>query len=124
MIIKWLKNKLRIWLGIENDLLNTSHKLSEFHKSFSDKNKHLQTQLASLEKDVSLFKSTCDIGVDVHQRTDSWAVVCIAGKKEYVNFVRLDSRDARNVMYFLKRFENSNSRVVDAPYGLMECFKY
>ena len=81
-------------------------------------------QINQLEKELDLIKSTMDIAVDVHERTDSWAVVCIAGKKEYVKFVRLEQRDARDVMRFLRGFEKANSRLIDAPYPFVDCFKW
>jgi len=67
-------------------------------------------------KDLNLVKSNCNIGVDVHERSDSWAVVCVNGNKDYVNFVRLSSEDAREVRCFLKRFEKSNV-TVNVPFN-------
>ena len=81
-------------------------------------------EFSAIQKDVDLLKSLCDIAVDVHEKTDSWAVVCISGKHEYVKFVKLESRDARDVMNFLHRFEKSNSRLIDAPYPFLDTFKW
>lgn len=56
-----------------------------------------------------------DIGTDVGFRDDhSWAVVCIKGKPEYVKFVPLEHRDAKEVMDFLKHYQRSN-HIVDSP---------
>jgi len=76
------------------------------------------------KKSNELIASMLDIGVDIHEYSDSWAVVCIAGKSEYVQFARLDGRNARDVLSFLNQFENANKIIVDAPYGMMETFNW
>lgn len=126
----WLKNKLRDWLEInamdEKIDLTEARLRKRLHATQCDlyqQISELDIKIKLLEKELDLFKSMCDVGVDVHMKTDSWAVVCLEGKQEYVNFVRLDSRDARDVKHFLKRFEKSNRRI-DAPYGMMDCFKW
>lgn len=118
-----MKDKLRKWLY---DWLigGEINKLKDENRIIFDALTNLKIKYSELEKDLNLIKSTCDIGVDVHERTDSWAVICIAGKKEYVKFVKLESRDARDVMHFLKRFEPSNSRLIDAPFAHTDFLKW
>ena len=70
-----IKNKLRIWLGIEEDLINTSHTLSELHKSYSEKDKEIQLQIDQLEKElkrvVGLSNQNKDKIVSQFKRIDS-----------------------------------------------------
>ena len=72
------------------------------------------------EKEVEecrkLLTQLVDIGVDVgfYSEDHSWAVICIAGKQEYVKFLPLETRDARDVLRFLKQFEYSR-QVIDSP---------
>jgi len=59
-----------------------------------------------------------DIGADIefYSEDHSWAVVCIAGKPEYVKFISLSKNDSRSVIDFLKRFQYSK-HIVDSPIG-------
>lgn len=113
------KKRIRTWLGIEQNNKDINAIIHSNCKRLSD----LEKENRILSKENELFKSMCDVGVDMHMKTDSWAVVCISGKAEYVQFVRLDSREARDIKYFLKRFEKSNVKV-DAPYGFLKHFKW
>ena len=65
-----------------------------------------------------LINSMIDVGTDVGFCSDdhSWAVVCIKGHPEYVSFIPLSHKDARDVLDFLKRFRYSG-RVVDSPFA-------
>jgi hypothetical protein len=89
-----LKRKLADWLGITS----------------------LENQLRATTNDVNTLNSLVKCGVDVHlhQNHSSWAVVCLAGKTEYVNFVRLNDKDARDVRDFLKNFRERNC-LLDMP---------
>ena len=62
-----------------------------------------------------------DVGTDVgfHSDDHSWAVVCIKGHSEYVKFIPLSHKGARDVLDFLKRFRYSD-RVVDSPFAFRD----
>lgn len=68
-----------------------------------------------------LINSMTDVGTDVGFYSDdhSWAVVCIKGHPEYVKFIPLSHKDARDVLDFLKRFRYSD-RVVDSPFAFRD----
>ena len=70
----------------------------------------------SLLKTIERFNEITDVAVDVNMEKDehSWAVVCIAGKPEYVKFIPLSKNDTRSVIDFLKRFQYSK-HIVDNP---------
>jgi len=101
-MIEKIKNKLKQniinWLGLTN----------------------LQSTLASHNNDLVMLKSLVKCGVDVHLHQDhsSWAVICLSGKQEYVNFVRLDDKTVRDVRDFLRNFEKRNVHI-DCPYPSM-----
>ena len=60
-------------------------------------------------------------GVDVgfHSDDHSWAVICIAGRPEYVKFLPLKHKDTMEIVRFLKQFQYSN-KVIDSPFGFKE----
>lgn len=82
-------------------------------------------QLGNSEKEIEecrrLLTQFVDIGVDVgfHSDDHSWAVICIAGKPEYVKFMPLAHKDAKCVLDFLKQFQYSR-QVIDSPFAFRE----
>lgn len=132
----WLKNKL---FGEELDKLTelekkyreiidlqrNSYKLCEdAHKISAESITRCNTATNELEECRKLMNSICDVGVDVEftSNAHSWAVVCIAGKPEYVKFVPLTGRDAMGVLDYLKHFEYSN-RIIDSPFAFKDMVK-
>ena len=108
-----LKKEIVFYKNYGNDVI----------KIANDRFTTMEIKATELEKKINFFESVCNIGVDVHTTTDSWAVVCIAGKKEYIDFVRLDHHDARDVVDFLKQFKRSKT-IIDAPYGFIDCLRW
>ena len=97
--IDWFKNRA-----------NAAYKASERARLSYE---HSEKEVEECRK---LLTQLVDIGVDVgfHTEEHSWAVVCIAGKQEYVKFLPLETRDARDVLRFLKQFEYSR-QIIDSP---------
>jgi hypothetical protein len=85
--------------------------------------RHLHQWPDDLAKDVVANKERIDIiydmlkiGIDVHYESDSWAVFCIEGKRDYVNFVRLKSSELRELARFIRQFDIKERSVrVDMP---------
>lgn len=98
-----IKNKLREWLGINNQELI----------------------LADCKKRIEFLESLVKIGTDVDVRDKSWAVVCLRGRKqEYVSFVDLGARDCQSIMAVFSRF-NRDNKWYDFPHGMTkELFIY
>jgi len=70
---------------------------------------------------IRKIESLVQVGVDIHVKGESWAVICIAGKPEYVQFRRLRQQDARYLQELLKAMrQNYGSVAVDAPPGMRE----
>ena len=110
-----IRDKLRAWLFETElkDLQKATIQMQMARNEYSDAYR--------LVNDChQLMNSMMDIGTDIHLHSDhSWAVVCIKGHPEYVSFIPLSHRDARDVLEFLKHFRYSN-RVIDSPFAFRD----
>lgn len=113
-----LKDKIKEWLFAEE-----VQRISRMEQSLANEENRMRCaaiQLNNAEKEIEecrkLLTQFVDIGVDVgfHSDDHSWAVICIAGKPEYVKFMPLNNRDAHDVLRFLKQFQYSKN-VIDSP---------
>lgn len=113
-----LKDKIKEWLFKEE-----IQRIKNMERSLSNEESRLRgasIQLSDAKKEIEecrkLLTQFVDIGVDVGfcSEDHSWAVVCIAGKPEYVKFLPLTGGDAKDVLRFLKQFEYSK-HVIDSP---------
>lgn len=126
-----IREKLKQWL-LSDELQKINHAEKEFEQAknlYNDEkdrlNWHLDRAIDSYTASFKLvddchklMNSMIDVGTDVgfHSDDHSWAVVCIKGHPEYVKFIPLSHKDARDVLDFLKRFRYSD-RVVDSPFA-------
>ena len=55
-----------------------------------------------VEHRLKQFDKLVKVGIDWHYRDESWAVICIAGSPEYVQFARLKSNEARELLHMLQ----------------------
>ena len=124
-----LKEKLKNWLFADEikriEILETCYKnqidwckdrADESYRASERARLSYQRSEKEVEECRKLLTQLVDIGVDVgfHTEEHSWAVICIAGHPEYVKFLPLETRDARDVLRFLKQFEYSR-QVIDSP---------
>lgn len=125
-----IRDKLRQWLFSEElskfesaeQNYKDAEKLYNRSKLWLDGARNEYECYAKMANDCHhLMNSMMDVGIDVGFSSDdhSWAVVCIKGHPEYVKFISLSHKDARDVMDFLKRFRYSN-RVVDSPFAFRD----
>ena len=115
-MIKIIMNKLMTWL-FKDELKQFEEAKMEFAMA-----KEAYSDAQKLATDShKLVNSLMDVGVDIELCPDdhSWAVVCIKGYPEYVKFIPLNHKDARDIMIFLKHFEYSN-RVLDSPFAFRD----
>ena len=140
MFLSFLKEKARKWLfkeeldklvDLENkyremvDLSRKNYGLCETaHKLSAESITRCNAATNELEDCRKLINSIVDVGVDVGYHSDdhSWAVVCVAGKPEYVKFVPLTGQDARGILDYLKHFEYSN-KIIDSPFAFKDMVK-
>ncbi len=125
-----LKNKLRNWLlndefkKIENLELQISSLVNmqqDAIEKYTEAKSSLSTATIELHQCRRLMNKICDVGIDVgfHSDDHSWAVICIAGRPEYVKFLPLKHKDTMEIVRFLKQFQYSN-KVIDSPFGFKE----
>ncbi|UGO50749.1 hypothetical protein PQE68_gp158 [Bacillus phage vB_BanS_Sophrita] len=131
--MNWLTKKVRDWLGItklksEYDLLYKTHK--KLLEEYNTLNRKYSTIVANTESTISINKGLRErnefilknfkIAVDHYPRgNESWAVVCIEGKPEYVRLINLSRADVREIAYYLKQFDR-DSRIVDSPVAFLK----
>ena len=108
----WIKEKLISLLGV--DLLE--EKLIEDNKKLNYKLEKLELLNEKVIKENNFIMKQFNISADInHYENQSWAVISIKGKPEYVKFVNLSNQDMRIIHDFLKNFERTN-RIVDTPF--------
>lgn len=145
--MNWLKKKIRDWLGItqlqsEYNLLDKKYDklyeeyraLSETHAVLLDKytslnrgvetltfqNSRLESRNKELSERIEFILKNFKIAVDHYPRgNESWAVVCVEGKPEYVRLINLSRADVREIAYYLKQFDR-DSRIVDSPVAFLK----
>ena len=89
--MKRIRSWLRNYLGITILETNTKYRLDNFDK-------------------------LVQVGIDYHIRGESWAVICIEGKAEYVQFATLSNNEARNLLHILGGMKQRKWRyMIDAP---------
>ena len=122
-----IRNKLRHWL-LDDELFQMEEAKKLYDKaeiSCNHADIHLKDAITAYEASHKLvndcqkmINSIVDVGTDVGFYSDdhSWAVVCIKGHPEYVKFIPLSHKSAREVLEFLKRFKYSDM-VVDSPFS-------
>lgn len=116
--MKWLKDKLKEWL-FSKEIAQIEYLYGAF-EDVSDRMKVASMQLCNAEKELNecrmMLTQLCDVGVDVgfHGEEHSWAVICVAGRPEYVKFLPLSGDSTKEIISFLKRFQGSH-QIIDSP---------
>lgn len=115
--MRWLKEKIKQWL-VKEVLKEEIQKLNQAQACYNRASCLCEESLENNREMQKMFNEITDVAVDVNmgRNEHSWAVVCIAGKPEYVKFIPLSGADARTVIEFLKNFQYSK-HIVDSPLG-------
>lgn len=120
-----LKEKIRKWLleilqpdidALKNEINESNATLKIAQSNCNDATRQLKISTQQNEEMKKMYNQITDVAVDVGFTNEehSWAVVCIAGRLEYVKFIPLSGADARTVMNFLRQFQYSRT-IVDSP---------
>lgn len=120
-----LKEKIRKWLleilqpdidALKNEIDESNTTLKIATNNCNDATRQLKISIQQSEDMKKMYNQITDVavGVGFHDSEHSWAVVCIAGRPEYVKFIPLSGADARTVMNFLRQFQYSRL-IVDSP---------
>jgi len=140
---KWLKATILRWLSLgtvnddikqlreENKALKEELRLNEAkYKLLDEKHKNFvystqQTYMAAdkrIDEVEITLKSIVKVGVDYNKayithQDYSWAVVCIEGKQDFVQFYTLGRPEAQEIQRFLRQFSKAN-KTQDLPFGM------
>ena len=120
-----LKEKIRKWLleilqpdidALKNEIDESNATLKIAQSNCNDATRQLKISIQQNKEMKKMYNQITDVAVDVgfHDQYHSWAVVCVAGRPEYVKFMPLSGADARTVMNFLRQFQYSRL-IVDSP---------
>lgn len=120
-----LKGKIRKWLleilqpdidALKNEINESTTSLRFAKNNCNEAARQCRISTQQNEEMKKMYNQITDVAVDVgfHDLEHSWAVVCIAGRPEYVKFIPLSGADARTVMNFLRQFQYSKL-IVDSP---------
>ena len=120
-----LKEKFRQWLlemlqpeldALKSEINESNNTLKIATSNCDDAARQCQISIRQNEEMKKMYNKITDVAVDVgiHDQDHSWAVVCIAGRPEYVKFIPLSGADARTVADFLKHFQYSDY-IIDSP---------
>lgn len=120
-----LKEKIRKWLleilqpdidTLKNEINESNATLKIAKSNCNDATRQLKISIQQNEEMKKMYNQITDVAVDVgfHDLEHSWAVVCVAGRPEYVKFIPLSGADTRTVMNFLRQFQYSQ-HIVDSP---------
>ena len=123
------KEKLKNWLFADEikriQILETCYKdqidwckdrADESYRTSERARLSYQRSEKEVEECRKLLTQICDVGTDVGFTNEehSWAVICVAGRPEYVKFLPLNGEDTRRVIDFLKQFQYSR-HIIDSP---------
>lgn len=120
-----LKEKIRKWLleilqpdidALKNEIDERNTTLKIAKNNCNEAARQCQISIQQNKEMKKMYNQLTDVAVDVgfHDSEHSWAVVCIAGRPEYIKFIPLSRADARTVMNFLRQFQYSQL-IVDSP---------
>lgn len=111
-LFEWLfRDELKQIIGTKESVMNTLQEVLNVSGSVKRTlrdviiyEKRSKETLSRLE-DISGSTEVC---VDVHKRSNSWAVICLQGEKSnFIKFVDLGEKDIREISHFLRNFERN-----------------
>lgn len=128
---KWLKSKLRKWLNIEQDIADIYDNTTILAKEFGNTKCKLHNLTVSVERSKTTLNNKIEavgkmvkVAIDVtpHNRPNSWAIVCVKGREDLIQFYELHSEDAKQVKRFADQFIHAH-RSIDAPRTMKKFFE-
>ena len=97
-----MKEQIRKWLWKQLKIDSMEH--------------HLIIDRERLNKRIKFLESLVSSGIDVHVKSESWAVLCLAGKPEFVKFYRLPQKDMQYLLDTMRELEKRYGNVIsDVP---------
>lgn len=115
-----LKEIHEAFLDTHKALLDNYKKLNKCVDTLIDQNTRLENRNRELSQRNEFILKNFQIAVDHNPyENQSWAVVCINGQPQYVNFLSLRHAEAREIMHYLKNYDKGQM-VVDSPHRTMK----
>ena len=121
-VINKFKRVLKNWLFSKEmaDIKNMQIKIEELIEKcgmIDDRYSELRHYEIALREAKRTLASCMEVGVDVHMKGGSWAVICLKGKPEYVKFIDLGHSNIMQISQFLRQFEDQHSTIDAGPYA-------
>lgn len=122
--MKWLKEKIKQWL-VNEVLKEDIQKLNQAQAYYNRASYLCEQSLKTNREMQKMYNEITDVAVDVGFTNEehSWAVICVAGKPEYVKFMPLSHADAKTLIDFLRRFKYSK-HIIDSPLAFRDMLKH
>jgi hypothetical protein len=128
---KWIKIKLRTFLGIDR----LENRISQLERSYLDRNTYQHAINEELKENIGdnrgeiaeineTIKNTLTLAMDVNQNKydPTWCIIGYKkGGKDIVHHINLGNAHGDEIRDFLRRYEGCNKRI-DSPMG-WEMFK-
>lgn len=124
----WIKRKIKNFLDIEmlednfEDYQEIHHMETEGDRKYvSIFEKDIREEIDALHEKIDVLHTTLEnvvsIATDVEpqEKSGSWAVVCVEGRVNRVQFYNLSHSDGQEVFRFLKGFE-AGHHCIDSPW--------
>ena len=117
IIKNWLKKFLEIDADnkkIQQEIVNLQLQNTEYERSLTI----LQREIINNKHLLESTRKLINVGVDIHDNRygKSWAIVCLSGKTEIVNFYDLPYKDLVELNKILQQFKGTNVTVDASPY--------
>jgi hypothetical protein len=117
-MLKKLIHKIKLKLkNFIIELISFDNVVNQIYETINNKYFELYYKQKELKQKIDLYDQLLNISVDVHEHSNSWAVICVNGKCDYVKFVDLGQSNIREISRFLRQFEKSN-KIIDTPFGM------
>ena len=127
LIEKWLGVDKLARTAIEQHLKiqDLEIKLLKSEKLYRESNSKLLEAKEIATECLKTMNSICEVGADISMDSgrrydENFVVICIHGKRDYVQLQKMSHQDVRSVESFLKQFRYSN-RIVDS-YFPFDCY--
>ena len=120
-VIDKFKYMLKNWLFSQeiDDIKTTRTKTEEMITKLNminDRYSELRGYEIALNEAKRTLASCMEVGVDVHLKGGSWAVICLKGKAEYVKFIDLGHSNIMQISQYLRQFEDSHTTIDAGPF--------
>lgn len=115
-----MKQKIQKWF---RDILGITAILEQKELQYRADRGLDQMRVTEHASELANLKRTLAIGADItpSRHGESWAIVCVAGKTDFVKMYTFNESTGRDIRDFLRTFERNNV-IMDMPHGMKKDF--